>query len=72
MQVEPNHLYILAGRNSAFTHHWVAINAMTPDQLSAVSAECHSKEKWVHLFHSFKAGSDEIHNGAVQEDFIPG
>jgi hypothetical protein len=44
-------LYISSGRNSAFARHSIQVDLLSPEQLSFVLSEKHTREEWVYLFH---------------------
>jgi hypothetical protein len=37
------------GRNSAFSHHHVPVDALDPDQVAVLLHEQHSQEDWIRL-----------------------
>jgi hypothetical protein len=55
VKVSSDTLYIASSRNSAFSHHCIGVDLLSPDQREAVLQECHTKEEWVHLFHVWKS-----------------
>jgi hypothetical protein len=55
-EVFSGHIYVLAGRNSAFTFHHAPTAALATDQLSALLQEQHSKEDWVRLLLGLNQG----------------
>jgi len=55
-EVFPGHIYVSAGRNSAFTFHHVPTAALATDQLSTLLQEQHSKEEWVRLLLGLNQG----------------
>jgi hypothetical protein len=44
-------LYISSGRNSAFARHSIQVDLLSPEQLSFVLSEKHTREELVYLFH---------------------
>ena len=49
VEVSPGHVYIAAGRNSAFTFHHAPADALSVDQLGKLLQEQHSQSEWVRL-----------------------
>ncbi len=65
VNVIPHALYIAAGRNSAFTHHFIDKELLSSDQLRALMLEHHSKEEWVQLFHLLRSQPSVSEGDAV-------
>jgi hypothetical protein len=53
-------LYISAGHNIAFSQHHIHKSCLSALKLIDVLQECHTKEEWVLLFHSWKMNTHQI------------
>ncbi len=63
VEVFQDHIYVAAGRNSAFTFHHAPISALAPEQLDALLQEQHSQAEWVRLLHGLNQAVGEAEQG---------
>jgi hypothetical protein len=68
VEVLQDHLYVAAGRNSAFTFHHAPIRVLALDQLNVLLQEQHSQADWVRLLHALNQSISEEEQAQLAPD----
>jgi hypothetical protein len=65
VHLEQGHLYVSAGRNSAFTHHHALAESLSERELNRFLQERHSEKDWVTLLHVLNQVSNNTEKDVV-------